>query len=428
MKKTLAILLALCMMLCMAPAMAEESLAGTYVLDASPLGMPLNVYLTIKEDNTFAWTNKLEGGSDKGTGMIGGENGTYMMLYDGSTADAMKTATFTLDGQNLVFSTRVPYGAASFSPNAEENIFPTAKKMVYEDMLGLYVGSLEVEAMGSAVVYECELELSLGAEFTMVSTFAMMGSEYEHVQQGTFSVADGVITFSCGEDLPAQTATLQNGVMNANLLLSSMGKTPRAIELKKATTADVAGVYTGVKDMSAMGFVANATLTLDAVGGYTYTSEIADMGTYTEEGTFTCEKGVITLQNAAEGAAAVEGTLKNDVLTAKMRIAEMVPMATEIAFYSERVQGVFTAAGEDAAGAAVTSTLTLNADATYAIHVNNGAYTEEGTFAITASPMGTAITLTSSTGVESTGMVSDTINVNHNVDNAFNVLGFKYEK
>ncbi|MBE5784158.1 MAG: copper resistance protein NlpE [Clostridiales bacterium] len=427
MKKTLAILLALCLMLGMVPAMAEESLAGTYVLDASPLGMPLNVYLTIDENNNFQWTNKLEGGSNKGSGMIGSEDGTYMMLYSDSTADQMKTATFQLDGQNLVFSTSVPYGAASFSPNADEDIYPVAKKMVYTDMLGLYVGALEVEAMGSTIVYECALEMSLGAEFTMVSTFEMMGSEYEYVQQGTFSVADGAVTFECA-DLPAQTATLADGVLTANLILSSMGKTPRTIVLQKATTADVAGVYTGVKDMSAMGFVAASALVLDAVGGYAYASEIPDMGTYTEEGTFTYADGVITLQSNAEGAAAVEGTLSNDVLTVKMRIAEMVPMATEIAFYSDRIQGVFTAAGEDAAGTAVNSILTLNADATYTINVNDGAYTEEGTFAISASPMGTAITLTSSTGVESTGMVSDTINVNHNVDNAFNTLGFKYEK
>ena len=128
------------------------------------------------------------------------------------------------------------------------------------------------------------------------------------------------------------------------------------------------------------------------------------------------------------GAAAVEGTLANEVLVIKMRIAESVPLATEILFYSERIQGEFISEGEDEAGNAVKSVLTLNADGTYAISVNDGAYTEEGTFVVAASPMGVGITLTSTDGVESAGMVSDTININHNVDNAFNTLGFKYEK
>ena len=69
MKKTLAILLALCMLLGLVPAMAEVNLAGTYALDAAPLGMPMTVYLIVKEDNTFLLTNKLEGGAEKGTGI-----------------------------------------------------------------------------------------------------------------------------------------------------------------------------------------------------------------------------------------------------------------------------------------------------------------------------------------------------------------------
>ena len=427
MKKTLAILLSLILMLSMVPAMAEESLAGTYVLDASPLGMPLNIYLLIDENNNFMWTNKLEGGADKGNGMIGSEDGVYMMLYSDSTPENMKTATFTLEGQNLVFSTRVPYGAAGINPNTEENIMPIAKKMVYTDLLGLYVGSLAVEAMGSSIVYNCELELALGAEYTMTCTFNMMGSDYEFVQQGNFTVENGEIVFAAA-DLEGQKGVIADGAITADLILSSMGKTPRTIELKKATTADVAGVYTGVADMSAMGFIANTTLTLDAVGGYTYSSVIEGMGEYTEQGAFTHENGVITLISDAEGAAPVEASLATEVLTAKMKIASSVPLATEIQFFSDRIQGVFTAEGEDEAGIAYASTLTLNADGTYVISVNEDSYVEEGTFAVAASPMGVAITLTSADGVESTGMVSDSININHNVDYAFNMLGFQYEK
>lgn len=429
MKKILAMLLSLCLLLGVCPAMAEESLAGTYVLDAAPLGMPLQIYLIIDENNNFQWTNKLEGGSDKGNGMIGNEGDVYMMLYSDSTAESMKTATFAVEGQKLVFSTRVPYGSAGLSINTEdpENpIYPVAKKMVNMDVLGLYVGQVEADAMGSTIIYDCELELALGGEYTLTSRFSMMGGEYEYVQEGAFTLTDGAITFTSG-DLAGHQGTLADGEINAEFFLSAMASSPRAAVLKKATTAEAAGVYTGVKDMSMMGFVANATLTLDAVGGYTYTAGI-DGEAYSEQGSFAYEEGVVSLLSDAEGAAAVEGTLANEVLVIKMRIAESVPMATEIMFYSERIQGEFISEGEDEAGNAIKSVLTLNADGTYAISVNDGAYTEEGTFVVAASPMGVGITLTSTDGVESAGMVSDTININHNVDNAFNTLGFKYEK
>ena len=104
MKKTLAILLALCMLLGLVPAMAEVNLAGTYALDAAPLGMPMTVYLIVKEDNTFLLTNKLEGGAEKGAGMIGGEDGVYMMLYDGSTEEDF--AVFGLDKATAMESFR----------------------------------------------------------------------------------------------------------------------------------------------------------------------------------------------------------------------------------------------------------------------------------------------------------------------------------
>lgn len=114
-----------------------------------------------------------------------------------------------------------------------------------------------------------------------------------------------------------------------------------------------------------------------------------------------------------------------------MRINAAVPMATSITFYRDAVQGVFHAAGEDANGNKIASTLTLNADGTYAIAVATDGevtYEENGAFATEASMLGTSLVLTAEDGTVSTGIVDDTINVNHNVDDCFNTLGFKYEK
>jgi len=425
MKKMLALIVSLCLLLSAVPALAEVNLAGTYVLDASPLGMPMKMYLIIDEANHFQWTNKLEGGVDKGNGEIGSKDGTYVMKYSDSTNENLKMATFTVEKGALVFSTRVPYGAAGISPNTEENLFPTAKKLVAEEALGLYVGSHQVEAMGSVITYEYELELMVGAEYILTSKYAVMGMNQEYVQQGVFELADGEIILNA-DALPEQKGTWQDGVINVNAYVSAQSKAGANITLKKATTAEAAGVYTGVKDMSAMGFYANATLKLDAVGGYTYESVI-DGEAYTEKGTFTHEGTKVVLQSDAEGAAAVEGTLEAKVLNIKMKISPAVPMSTLIPFYHENIQGTFTCEGEDELGIPHYSTLVLNPDGTYSLNVDD-MYFEDGTFKAAVSPLGVALTLVSPDGLESTGMVSDTINITHNIDYSYNTLGFTYAK
>jgi len=430
MKKLLALIVSLCLLLGAVPALAEENLAGTYILDASPLGMPLKIYLNIDENNNFQWTNKLEGGVDKGHGTIGAEDGTYVMLYSDSTNDNLKMATFTVESGALVFSTRVPYGAAGVSPQINEedpsqNQYPTAKKLVAEEALGLYVGSHQVEAMGSVIEYEYELELKVGAEYIFTSHFTVMGMDQEYIQQGSFSLVDGEIILNA-PNLPEQKGTCQDGVINVNAYVSAQSKAGANITLKKATTAEAAGVYTGVKDMSAMRFYANATLKLDAVGGYTYESVI-DGEAYTEQGTFTHENGKVVLTSDAEGAVPVEGVLEAKVLTIKMRIHSNVPMATQIPFYHENIQGTFTCEGEDELGIPHYSTLVLNADGTYSINVDD-MYFEDGTFAASPSPLGVSLSLTAADGTESAGMVSDTINITHNIDYSYNTLGFTYKK
>ena len=182
MKKFLAILLMVAMLCMHLPALADvANLAGTYELDASPLGMPLKVYIIINEDGTFQMSNKAVDGADKGQGTIGEKDGTYVMLYNDSTNEKVKSATFTLDGKSLVFSTSVPYGAASFSPNAEENIYPIALLMAYDEYLGEYAGTLLAETAMGEVAYNCELKLDKGAKATFSSTFTVMGTTMTYV-------------------------------------------------------------------------------------------------------------------------------------------------------------------------------------------------------------------------------------------------------
>ena len=432
MKKFLAILL-MAAMLCMGlPAMAEGfALAGTYELDAAPLGMPLKVYIIINDDGTFQMSNKPVDGADKGNGTIGEKDGTYVMLYSDSTNEKVKSATFTLDGKSLVFSTAVPYGAASFSPNTEENIYPIALLMAYDEYLGEYAGSLLAETAMGAIPYEVSLELDKGAKAVLSSTFTAMGTTMTYVQEGTFDVNDGAFLMTTSEGNQVTGTVNADGSITVSAALSQMSKTPREVTLVPATTAEFAGEYSAVKDFSMMGFNVDAKLSLGKVGTYSYVSSIeeGDEDNYVEEGTFAVENGVITL-TPAEGEA-VEGTYAAGVVNLKLKIAAGVPMATDLVFYSNNVVGVYTAAGEDEIGNTYATTLTLKPDGTYVIALDaNGApaYDEEGTFRTEETMNGISIVLVDASGTESAGVVSDTLNINHNVDYAFNTLGFQYEK
>lgn len=423
----------LCVMLVSAllfsAALAEETLAGAYLLDATPLGMPITVYLIIDENGSFQLTNKLEGGADKGSGQIGSQDGLYLMLYSDSTNDQVKSATFTVEGGKLIFSTRVPYGAAGLSPNTEDPdnvIWPVAKKIAYEEWLGVYVGSLEVNAMGSAIVYDVTLTLDLGMEYTLVSTFAMGGETYDYTQTGSFSVDGGQITLDAME---GQVGSIDENGIVIPAFLSQMASSPREITLEKAVTAAVAGNYVGVKDMSMMGFSVNVSLALDAVGGYVYTARIDGEEDYVMTGAFTYDSGALIL--TSEGQDPVEATLENEVISASLPISAAMPRATALTFYSEAVLGTFTGAADGEDGSKYESTLTLNPDGTYQIAVKKDgadAYQEAGAFTLETSMTGLTLVLTAADGTVSTGMVDATINVNHNIDAAYNTLGFKYTK
>lgn len=430
MKKFLAIILTAAMMLAALPAFADvQSLAGTYVLDAAPLGMPLKIYIIIDGEGNFQMSNKPVDGADKGNGTIGEKDGTYLMLYSDSTNEKMKTATFTLDGKSLVFSTAVPYGAASFSPNAEENIYPVALLMAYEEYLGEYAGSLSVEAAMGNVVYDVSLKLEMGAKATLESSFAAMGTTMTYVQEGTFDIKDNAFTMTTADGTVITGAIGEDGSFTVSAPLSQMSSTPREVILAPATTAEYAGEYAAVKDFSMMGFNVAATLTLSKVGTYHYVSSIGDGNDLVEDGTFAVENGVITL-TPAEGEP-VQGAYAAATATLKLKVSPAVPMATEMLFYGDKVQGVFTAEGEDEIGNTYFSTLTLNPDGTYTIMLDaNGmpAYDEAGTFRTEDTMNGVSVVLVDASGVESAGVASATLNITHNIDYAFNTLGFQYEK
>ena len=403
-----------------------KALAGAYAVDITDLGMPLSFYLVISEDGTFQLTNQVTdgevSGAVKGSGKVGESDGVYMLVYDDSTAEASKTATFQVENGNLVFTQNLPYGSSNISANLEgpEPIYPTAKSMAYSEYLGVYAGSFakNVEAMGASIDYDYSLELTYGAEYTFTSSFTVMGEAQIYAQSGVFAVDNGKLTLTAADGAAYEGAISADGEIAITLPLSAMSKEGDAITMQPATTADYAGSYYGIKAM-AMGPMTmniNASLKLDMLGGYSYTAGMEGEEPYAETGTYAPNAdGTLTFTADADGAEPQTGTLSSsDCLTASFRINAAVPNATEIVFYSGRVQGTFSA--EEAEGQGAVGTLTLNPDGTYHFTLDQGGTVteEDGTFTVGAGMAGAAVELTSASGSLSSGSVSDDgINLNY---------------
>ena len=378
---------------------AYADIAGEYLLDASNLGMPMKWFVKITADGKFVISTARDYATLKGEGTVGGKDGTYMFVYADSTTEAPKTATFTVENKNLVFSTNVPIGAASVSPNPDEGKFPTAKIIAHEDLQGAYLGEYEkVSAMAGTVLYSYELVLGNGMEYTFSSSFAMMGNTYTRTEIGTFAVDGSKISFTAlsvdGEAVEAPAAvdgTIADKTIKAAFKLSAMASEAQEIEAKFGTYADLAGTYAGVyeKAMGPMVLSYGCALKLDAFGGYAFaTVSATDLETvdYSEVGTYTYADGKFTFTSSAEGATPVEATLSNYVLSAKFPISKMVPNAVDLALYAEEVSGKFTGTSATEDGKNYTAALELNGNAFVLTVTAEGAsapaYEAKGTFEI----------------------------------------------
>lgn len=341
------------------PAANDEfaAIAGEYELDGADLGMPIKWYIKITADGKFVISTNRNYTTLKGEGSVGGKDGTYMFMYADSTQENPKTATFTVEGKNLVFSTRVPIGSAGVDANHEEGKYPTAKLIACEDILGSYLGEYEkVSAMAGTVLYSYELVLDYGLEYTFSSSFSMDGSIYTRVEIGNFAVNGSEISFTATEvdgeavEAPATlNGTIADQTIKAPFKLSKMASEPQEVEARLGVYAEYAGTYTGLyeKAMGPMVLSYKTVLKLDAFGGYQFSTISTADGEvdYTEEGTYTVADGKFAFTSSAEGAAAVEGALANYVMNVKFPISSMVPNAVDLALYAEEVSGEFSCTG-----------------------------------------------------------------------------------
>ena len=378
---------------------ACAAIAGEYLLDGANLGMPMKWYIKVTADGKFVIATTREYTAVKGEGSVGSKDGTYMFVYSDSTAEAPKTATFTMEGKNMTFSTSIPIGAASLSPNLDEGQYPTAKIIACEDIQGAYLGEYEKEsAMAGSVVYSYELVLGNGLEYTFSSSFSMMGSVYTRTETGSFAVDGQKISFTAlnvdGEAVETPTAvegTIADKTIKAAFKLSMMASEAQEIEARLGVYAEQAGTYSGLyeKQMGPMTLSYLTKLELDAFGGYKFSTASAsepETVDYSEEGTYTYADGKFTFRSAADGAAAVEATLTNYVMSAKFPISQMVPNAVDLSLYAEEVSGKFSATATSETEKTYTATLELQGNAFVLTVSEDGAdvaaYVAKGTFEI----------------------------------------------
>lgn len=409
-KKLIAAFLSVAMLLSFTTACKEEkntvdtkAIAGEYILDASNLGMPMKWFIKITEDAKFTIATDRAYTNTKGDGTIGNTDDTYMFVYSDSTNESPKTATFKVEGSNLVFSSSVPIGTASIavSEEGENKIYPTAKAIKYEEYLGEYVGTYEkVSPMAGTVNYSYELVLGYGMEYSFASSFSMMDQVFTITESGLFAIDGTKITFTATtkdgtavEEPVAVEGTIENKKITAAFKLSMMASEAQIVTAEFAIYSSVAGTYTGkiVKAMGPMTLEYDTKLVLDALGGYKYTTTDSDgEEAYAEEGTFVAENGVIKFTSNADGATAAEGTYNNYTVTTKFPMSSMVSTPVDTVVYADSVSGTFaTEATENGIKYNVSLTLVSNTFELKLAADDKDVYTVSGTFEIKTGMMDT---------------------------------------
>ncbi|MFA5289656.1 MAG: hypothetical protein WC351_01275 [Candidatus Izemoplasmatales bacterium] len=371
----------------------EVSIYGEYSIDITDLGMPLVFYLKIESDNTFQLAPDRQFDVDKGHGTVGQSGSTYMFIYSDSTLDEPKTSTFTVENNNLHFSTLLHYGASRLGPSKEDDDNPeivywlVAKTLHNESVFGEYMGGHTVGAMGSSVEYEYALSLKAGNEFAFISNYEMGGESYDYEESGFFAVQGSQIILKIADEDDVVGTINQDGSITIGVKPSEMGERSERL-LQLAVTASCASTYTGYKKETSGSTViydTSATLILDKFGGYIFTAVDAESGTITETGSFTITGTQLTFY-PSDSEEEISGTLVNYQLTAPFKLSVGAESRTSIKLYCQTIQGEFTATGQDAEENEYQATVTLLPNGRFTLVVLDQDETEiisdSGTFGI----------------------------------------------
>lgn len=351
-----------------------ESIAGLYQIDITNMGMPLVFYLQIDASGSFELSPNLafDPSECRGNGQIGTSQDVYMMIYAEHSADNPKTATFVLDGPNLIFQSTLPYGSSNILFTAEDPDDPaviytlTAETLALSDYYGTYAGSHSVQAMGSTVDYAYTLTLMAGLRYEFESQFSMGGEDYSYSEIGSWNINDDQFMLYPADEDAVQGIINAEGAITIGVLASEMARSRTESVLRIATHADYAGTYVGLKT-SPM-YSASTTTVLDMFGTYHYSADVGEPELYEETGTYDVAGNNITF-TPTDGDT-YSGTLENLVLDGSFKVIGMMP-ATALVMYNEIVLGEFAGVATDEDNIEYTTALTLNPDSSYDLQITN---------------------------------------------------------
>lgn len=303
------------------PDVTPIDVAGEYSVDLSESGMPLTVYLQIKDDGAFMFAADMEFAASKSDGTVSQlSDGRYMMLFanvDGEAAASSTTCHFTKESDgSLKFDGTIPYGSANFSSpmtndDGEEVIFfavPATGEVEGNDNTvkpGLYYGSYTTEGM-MQTTYEYYLTIREDNKFTAFVVYAMGERTYFGYDYGECSAMGSACRMTSTvyddpeteKDLTEALTVDENGVYTADVQMSRMAKDTVEITVEKidAAPAEPVASYEGTHSVQMGAMATEFALTLDiyADGSYEFTasSSMGDPAT---------ETGFIGIETAMTG-------------------------------------------------------------------------------------------------------------------------------
>lgn len=303
------------------PDVTPIDVAGEYSIDLSEAGMPMTVYLQIKDDGAFMFAKDMEFSASKSDGTVSQlSDGRYMMLFanvDGEAAASGTNCHFTKEADgSLKFDGTIPYGSANFSSpmtnDDGEEVFivavPATGEVEGNDNTvepGLYYGTYTTEGM-MQTTYEYYLTIREDNKFTAFVVYAMGERTYFGYDYGECSAMGSACRMTSTvyddpeteEDLTEALTVDENGVYTADVQMSRMAKDTVDITVEKidAAPAEPVASYEGTHSIQMGAMATEFALTLDiyADGSYEFTasSSMGDPAT---------ETGFIGIETAMTG-------------------------------------------------------------------------------------------------------------------------------
>jgi len=217
---------------------------------------------------------------------MAGESYTYEEsgTYDVSAMEI----TLTPEGEDAVTGQYLEDGQITIPIKASAMASRGEQTLAQVEVSRFYMGSHEVSAMGSTVVYNYQLILAFG-DYTFVSEFEMAEETYQFFEYGTYEVDGTELTITPEGGEPV-VGSIGDGTITIGIKASAMGSRAE----QTLTASPVAMFYEGSHVVSAMGSDVTYHYTIKFMNGSYHflstfvmaetTYEYEEMGTYVIDG------------------------------------------------------------------------------------------------------------------------------------------------